>query len=186
MTPTNYKATDLINCKTADEVQQAVRKWTSSKSEKEHLIRSSILDIHAGVELLLKQILYQHMLNILFQDGSSKDEKRKDSLEKEIDKMSFMTMYRILKPCFDAFPGPDLKNIGPINDVRNLAAHGNIDKVVYKGKSPFNDHETLALLFLDSWAAKKELKHFYERMIEDPRERSKYYYDFYTKNNKIK
>lgn len=177
-----YKPSELINCKTAAEVQQAVMKWTSNKSEREHLIRSSILDMHAGVEILLKQVLFQHMLNILFLDGSKEDENRKENLEKGIDKMSFTTMHRILKSCFDAFPGPDLKSIGPINDVRNLAAHGNVEKVTYQGKNPFYNHETLAQLFLDCWAAKEELKHFYERMVSDPREKAKYYYDFYKKN----
>ena len=136
-----YSATQLINCKTAEEVQHAVRKWSSSKSKKEHLVRSSILDMHAGVERLLKQVLFWHMRNILFQDGDKKeDKKRKEKLEKTINRMGFMDMYRTLKPCLDAFPAPDLQVIGEINIVRNLATHGDVKKVKYRGKNPFEDH----------------------------------------------
>jgi len=178
---------DLIHCKNADEVREAVRKWSSDKTEQEQLIRSSILDMHVNVEISLKWILYQHMLTILFQDDDQKKyEKHRAILEKTISDMNFSAVHRILKPCLNAFPASELKLIGAVNDVRNSATHKSIDAVSYKGRNPFKDHDALAELFVDCWAIRKCLSDFYERKIEDPQALAKYYKEYYDKHQKTK
>jgi hypothetical protein len=175
----------LINCKTPEEVQRAVREWSSDRSEQGHLIRSSILDMHTNIEISLKQLLYQHMLTILFQDGNQiDDQKRREALENTIVDMNFNTVYRILKPCLEAFPREELKFIGDVNSVRNQATHRPIDKVTYKGKNPFTDDNSLAELFVDSWAITKCLSDFYEKNIEDTQALAKFYKEYYEKNYK--
>jgi hypothetical protein len=48
MTRTRYM--DLINCSTPEEVYVRVREWSSDLTEQEHIVRSTILDIHADIE----------------------------------------------------------------------------------------------------------------------------------------
>jgi hypothetical protein len=183
MSKINY--TRLINCTTADEVQRAVREWSSDRSEQEHLIRSSILDMHANVEIALKQVLYQHMLTILFQDGNEvEDRKRREVLENTISDMHFSTVHRLLRPCLEAFPREELKFIGAVDSVRNQATHRSVDKVSYKGRNPFKDHDALAELFVDCWAIIKCLSDFYEKRIEDPQALAKHYKEYYEENYK--
>jgi hypothetical protein len=145
------KYTDFIHCRTPEEVRAKVREWSSSLSDQDHLIRSTILDIHANIEHRLKQILYHHMSPLILQgDNKQKNTKRRIALERTIDRMSFMNIYRLLKPCLDAFSSSELSCIRDINEVRNQVAHGDIEKVSYKGGNPFIDHDCLAQLFVES------------------------------------
>jgi len=57
-----------------------------------------------------------------------------------------------------------------------------MSKIEYKGRDPFNDADCLAQVYLDAWAARAELRKFYERMIEDPRALSAHYRRFYEEN----
>ena len=59
----NY--TELLNCKTPEEVIKKVTAWSSGKSFEEHKIRSAILDIHASVEQYLKVILFETLFNTM-------------------------------------------------------------------------------------------------------------------------
>lgn len=176
--------TDLLNCRDPEEVRQRVRKWASSLSDQDHLIRSTILDIHASIESRLKQILYHIMLPLIFQDDNERENKRrKAAWEEEVGKMSFMAVYRLLKPCLDAFPTPDLsKNINDINEVRRQVVHKVAEKPLYKGRNPFQDHDCLAQLYFEAWAVDKELCHFFERRVEDPREKAKIYERYYREH----
>lgn len=159
---------DLINCKTPKEVYSRVREWTTSLSDDNHLIRSSILEIHASVERELKRVLYQVMLPLVMLDGKD-DEKRLSALENSIDRMSFSQVERLLAPCLSTFPSLVQFSLAEINKVRNLATHENIDTVVYKGRNPFKDHDAFAQFFFETWAFKGELNKFWEVMIDGPR-----------------
>ncbi len=175
---------DLINCQTPEEVRIKVREWSSSLSEQEHLIRSTILDIHANVELRLKQILYHQLLPLIFKTNKEQQNTRQtEKLEKTIRKMSFMSISNLLKPCLDSFPSSDFSNLEEINRIRNDVAHRDIEKARYKGRNPFRDHECLAQLFFESWAIDKELSKFFERMIDDPIALTEMYSEYYKKHN---
>lgn len=172
----------LIDCNKPEEVLEKVKKLSSSLSNDEHIIRSIILDIHASVEMRMEQILYYHMSSITFKDANGKiDEKAKEKLVDTISNMSFYRIYELLEPCFKAFPHGDLQHIKDINNVRNKTAHGDIDKVRYKGRNPFRNFDCLAQIFVDSFAAKKALSKFYERMIDDPKALFEIYKEEYEK-----
>lgn len=177
---------ELLSCSNPSEVYQKAREFSSDRSENEHLTRSTILDIHANMETKLKQVLYQHMFGILFQDDNeTENKKRKKSLEKTITRLSFMDVYRLLKPCLDAFPAPDFASIEHINNVRNQVTHaGSMGKVTYKDRNPYKAPDSLAQLFLDSWAVCEELTHFYQTMIADPRGIAEHYAKFYSEHYK--
>jgi hypothetical protein len=68
MTRTRYK--DLINCSTPEEVYVRVREWSSDLTEQEHIVRSTIFDIDADIERVLKQVLYQSLLSLIFNGDS--------------------------------------------------------------------------------------------------------------------
>jgi hypothetical protein len=182
----NNRYLELLSCSNPNEVYQKAQEFSSERSEKEHLIRSIILDIHANVEMRLKQVLYQHMLGILFQDeNETENKKRKKSLEKTLTRLSFMDVYRLLKPCLDAFPAPDFASIEHINNVRNQVAHaGLMEKVTYNGRNPYKNPDSFAELCVDSWTVCHELGHFYEVMIGDPRAIAEHHAKFYIEHYK--
>lgn len=131
----------------------------------------------------MKQIFYQLLIPILFRDDESEYQEQCKKLEKMITKINFTTVYRILQIPLNAFPAPDLKNIQLINDLRNSVAHAkNIKEITYKGRKPFCDADAFAQIYLEAWAIRKELRHFHERMIEDPKAYSQFYAEFYYKN----
>ena len=149
----NMKYATLINCRTEEEVQKAVLEWTSNKSEKEHLIRSAILEIHALVEDNLKFILFEFLVpSVSIVESKKIFKKRKDILSNMVTKLSFQQVFRLLKPGLDAFDNPNLKPIDDLNKVRNLAVHQDINKVIYKNRNPFKDFDCLAQIFFDGWA----------------------------------
>jgi len=164
------KYADLIDCHTPEEVYANVREWTTSLSDQEHLIRSSILEIHAGVEMELKRIVYHNMSSLLFQDDNEKkNTERRAELEKQIDRMNFSSLHRILKPCLDEFPATSENALSELNNVRNQAAHGSSKDTKYKNRNPFKDHDCFAQLFFDAWAFKQGLSKFFDIMIDGPR-----------------
>ena len=61
---------DLIHCSTPEEVYATVRDWISDLTDHEHLVRSTILDIHADVERVMKQTLYHILLGVMFHGGT--------------------------------------------------------------------------------------------------------------------
>jgi len=174
---------DLLHCETRDEVMQRVREWSSDLSEEDHLIRSTILEIHLNVENRLKLLFYHTLLPLVW-EGDDKDEveRYRASLLKTVNRLNFSTVHRLLKPCFDAYPADELGNLQMINDVRNQTAHGNAESVVYKARNPFRDEDCLAQLFFDAWAANKVLGDFLTKMVLDPRALAERYYELYCES----
>jgi len=182
MKPGDYM--DLLHCETPEQVYERVSDWSSELTPREHLVRSTILDIQASLEGLLKNVYYQVLLTVLFQgEDEAGNEKAKDDLFNTITKMNFSSMFRVMRPLLKAFPSTDLEPIQSLNDLRNKVAHRqDMSKIEYKGRDPFNDADCLAQVYLDAWAARAELRKFYERMIEDPRALSAHYRRFYEEN----
>ena len=174
----------LLNCSTEEEVLDKVKSWSSDLSDREHLVRSIILDIQASLEGLLKNLLYHILFTVLFQgENNESNERAKDNLDKTITKMNFSSVYRILEPILDAYPARDLSSIPALNDLRNRVAHSqNLSDVTYNGRNPFTNADSLAQVYLDAWAARDALRKFYKNMIEEPLAKSAYYAQFFHKN----
>ncbi len=177
------KYLDLVGFSTPEEAYKKIQSWVSGLSNDEHLIRSTIFDIHAGIELLLKQIIYHYLKALVFQTNNEKENKKAlEPFDKMVERLNFSSMYRILKPILNSWPSPDLANIQPINDLRNQIAHSSsIDKIEYKGRNPFKDGDAFAQVFFEAWAIKKELTEFFYRAIKDPQSLCKKYYEVYKK-----
>jgi hypothetical protein len=106
---------------------------------------------------------------LLWSSGGNDFDEQEQKLRDVVLGMTFSQVHRLLKPAFDSFPGPDLANAEPINNLRNQVAHdGDVSKIVYKGRNPFRDADCVAELFFDWQGFHKEIGHFHERMIEDP------------------
>jgi len=172
----------MVGFKTPEEAYLVIREWVSSLSKEDHVVRSTIFDIHAAIELELRRIMYHHNKSLLFLTGK----KDVDALvlgdyEKTIDDLSFRDMFRILKPAL-VYWYVDLKNIEPINNLRNQVAHNSeIEKIEYKGRNPFRDPDSFAQVFVDAWAIRKCLEEFFFKAIDGPRVRCKEYYRAYEK-----
>lgn len=162
----------FIHCKTPQEVYKQVPSWSSNLSEHEHMVRSVILDIHATIESGIKEILFLHMAEmVVWWKGPKKEyEASRQKLEKTIQKMSFSQVYRLLCPCFEVFQSKELTEYLPaIDTLRNEVAHRSGKAALYKGRSPFSDHDCFAQLYVDSWAINLALGEFIERRIDDPK-----------------
>lgn len=159
----------LINCATPEEVHHRVREWSSNLSDKHHLIRSTILEIHANLETRMKQILFHHMAALVRRTfDESKNQQHLDQLATRIRKMHFSHVHKLLQPCFHAFESHKLEHDLPaLNEARVDAAHGDPSTAKYKNRNPFEDADCLAQLFFDAWAVNKELGEFFEKMVED-------------------
>ena len=175
---------EMIHCQSPDEVYATVRRWMSLLSDHEHLVRSTILDIHMDVERVLKMALYQALLDVIFHgDDEAEYECRCEQLEKMVMKMSYSYVYRLLTPAFDAFPADDLAAVMAINEVRNSVAHNvKPEQVQYKGRSPFTNADCLAQLYLDSFDLCESVEKFIRVMVVDPRGVAKHHADFYHEN----
>lgn len=127
----------LMNFVSAEEAYEQVKKLASDLSDKEHLIRSCIFDLHAAVEIELRRVLYHTFYGQLFlTDDEEANTKSVEEFARAIDRLGFMDMFRILRPVLLSWPYDDLKSIQAVNETRNQAAHGDISKVRYKGRDP--------------------------------------------------
>jgi hypothetical protein len=172
---------NLMNFRSPEEAYSKVKELASSLSDDQHRIRSCIFDLHAVVELELRRIFYHTFRAQLFltndEDGN---EKTTAAFDKAVSRLSFMDMYRVLKPILNSWPYPDLEAISDVNDARVAAAHGNaIDRVRYKGRNPFEDADCFAQMYFDVWAMKQSFAKFFDRAISGPRERLKQYVEKY-------
>jgi hypothetical protein len=151
-------------------VYERVRSWSSDLSKDEHLVRSTILDVHANLEGQMKYVLQHILMTVLFQrNDEAKDGSAKDDLSGMVERMSFVSVFRTLQPVLRAFPSKDSDSIQAINDLRNRVAHSkSLSDVEYKGRNPFTDADCFAQVFLDAWVARQGLKDFYQRMVEEP------------------
>jgi hypothetical protein len=162
---------DLLNIDNEDQVLSEIKNLASELSDHQHLIRSCIFDLHAAVEIELRRIFFWHYSSLLpFTDDKDKNKVVKHSFEKMIQKLSFMDMWRILKPVMTPWYS-SFEKIEAINSTRNQAAHTDIEKVQYDGRNPFDIPDSLCQMYFDVWAIKQEIPKFFEKM------RSAYYYN---------
>jgi hypothetical protein len=166
-TPNRYL--DLLSFESAEQAYAEVKKLASSLDDKEHFIRSCIFDLHAAAELELRRVLY-HTFNpqLCRTDDEEHNERVEAELEKRIQRLGFMEMFRILSPVLNSWPYPELKNIQAVNETRNQAAHGDIKRVRYKGRNPFEDGDCFAQMYFDVWAFKNVMSRFFGFAIERP------------------
>ncbi len=157
------KFAELINCNTSEEVRKSVLEWSTDITKKDHLVRAAIIEIHANIEYEIKYVLFKVLeKSLVIPPDKSLFEDCQNKLWNRIRKMSFNNIYQLLKPGFISFDYPDLLNIEEINKVRNLAIHGDIEKVLYKERNPFTDHDCLAQVFFEGWTARKILNKYTE------------------------
>lgn len=176
------KYLDLVGFDTPEQAYKKIKEWVSDLSDRDHLIRSTIFDIHAGIELELRRIFYHHNKGLLFLTGKKEEDDivLKD-FNKMIDSLSFGDMHKMLRPILKHWY-PDLENIGPINELRNQVAHkATTDNVFYKDRNPFKDADAFAEVFVDAWAIKQVIPKFFEHTIERPKADCKRYYEAYKK-----
>ncbi len=181
MTEGSNRYLDLMNFRSAEEAYAEVKKLVSNLSDKEHLIRSCIFDLHAAVEIELRRVFYHTFHAQLFlTDDEGHNEEVKANFEKMIDRLGFMDMFRVLRPVLLSWPYPDLESIQAINETRGQAAHGgDPGKVRYKGRNPFQDGDCFAQIYFDVWAIKGSMTKFFEWTIERPKVVLKRYTDKY-------
>ena len=153
----------LMNFDSADQAYAEIKQLASGLSDDEHLVRSCIFDLHAAIELELRRIYYHTFKTHLF---LTDDEKHNDKVTKEfskkIERLGFMDMYRVLRPCLNSWPYPEFAYIQDINDARNAAAHNDaIDSVNYKGRNPFKDADCFAQMYFDVWAIKQNMEKYF-------------------------
>lgn len=167
------KYLSLMNFQTPEEAYKSVKELASNLSDDEHLIRSCIFDLHAAVELELRRIFYHTFKDQLFlTDNEGDNEKVLSAFDKAISRLSFVDMYRILKPVLNSWPYPDLTSITDLNDARVAAAHGNaVERVTYKGRNPFKDADCFAQMYFDVWAIKQSVAKFFDWTISGPKAR---------------
>ena len=179
MSKKENKYMDLLNIEKEEEVHEEIKKLSSNLSDKDHLIRSSILEMHAAVEIELRRIFYHTFYEHLFLTNDEEQNKKIETeFSKAISKLSFMEMWRVLKPAMVSWY-PDFESIEDINGVRNQATHANISKVNYKNRNPFSDPDCLAQIYLDVWAIKQVIPKYFWNTIEKPRDRLKKYVNKY-------
>ncbi|MFZ2509432.1 MAG: hypothetical protein WAW79_13280 [Steroidobacteraceae bacterium] len=181
MTEGENRYLDLINCKSAEEAYAEVKKLASNLSDREHLIRSCIFDLHAAIEIDLRRVFYHTFHSQLFlTDDEEENRKVEASFEKMVDRLGFMDMFRVLRPVLLSWPYPDLESIEAINETRGHAAHaGTTQKVKYKGRNPFQDGDCFAQMYFDVWAIKQSMAKFFDKTIEQPKVVLRRYIDRY-------
>ncbi|MCW8916254.1 MAG: hypothetical protein OQK24_10435 [Magnetovibrio sp.] len=172
---------DLLDFKSPEQAYQEVKNLASNLSDDEHTIRSCIFDMHAAVEIELRRIYYHHFKSLLFlTDDEDLNQKTLAKFDKMIERLSFMDMYRVLKPILNSWPYPELAHIEKINETRNKAAHGgDTNKVLYQNRNPFKDPDCFAQMHFDIWAIKKSTAKFFDWTIEGPKRKLRRYYDKY-------
>src|ERR1700730_2146193 len=161
MTSNPKRSMDLLNIDDEAAVLQQIKQLASELSDHDHLIRSCIFDLHAAVEIELRRIYFHHFRSFFFiTDDKSANRRIKDTFEKMIERLSFWDMWRVLKPIMVEWYS-DFEAIEAINNTRNAAAHGNIEKVQYKGRSPFKEPDCLCQMYFDVLAIKQSIPKFF-------------------------
>ena len=148
----------VLGLDATDDVVSKIKLLSSDLSDEEHIIRSCIFDIHATIERLLKELFKKTFsCHLFFMDDNEEHNKSIVSeQEKALDKLSFMEVWRCLKPTMLRWSS-DFNSIEEINTTRNQVAHGKIKNVSYKERNPFKDKDCLAQMFFDMWAIVHEL-----------------------------
>ncbi|TKJ42462.1 hypothetical protein CEE37_01910 [candidate division LCP-89 bacterium B3_LCP] len=173
MTKTDHrKYINILGCSTKEEVLALVKSWTSDRTDMNHIVRSIVLDIHASIESMMKEILYEHLSDlILWMEGYDElHESCLKELDRIVKRMSFSQVHKLLRPCFKSFVATELDEYIPvINNLRNEFAHKKTGSIKYKGRDPSEDPDCFAQIYLDSWYVHSRLNEFIERRISDQR-----------------
>lgn len=156
----------LIGASSAKEVYRLVGQWTGGLSERQHLVRSIILDLDAHLEQRLHEILDAQLSRLVW----GTDEKHRQQLSKHIGRMSFHQVFGLLKPAFDAFDESVAVNLTEIHALRCRPAHGDMTALTYRGRDLVTDHQALAELYVQWWSLRKELNKFAEMTIDASKE----------------
>lgn len=178
---------DLVGFDTPEQAYKKIKEWTSNLTDNDHFVRSVIFDIHAGIEILFRQIFSHYFRPIIFETGKeSEDKKVFSDFQEMVEGLSFGQMNKILWPILKNWPY-DMHSIEPLSKLRNQVAHqSNIEKITYKGRNPFRDPDSFAQVFFDAWTTRQELGKFFRRRITGPQEECKMYYQAYEELQKIK
>ena len=172
---------NLMNFDSAEQAYAEVKQLASGLSDDEHLVRSCIFDLHAAIELELRRIYYHTFKTHLFlTDDEKQNDKVTKDFSKKIERLGFMDMYRVLRPCLNSWPYPEFAYIQDINNARNAAAHSDaIESVNYKGRNPFKDADCFAQMYFDVWAIKQNMAKYFDYTIEKQSRTLKRYIDKY-------
>lgn len=156
---------NLVGFDSPEEAFIKIKDWSSELTDDDHFVRSVIFDIHAGIEYLLREILFFHFKAIIFQDGNVKDTDRIQDVKNMVNKLGFGQVMNLLWPILKNWPY-DIHSIKPLTDLRNQIAHeSDIGKIKYKGRNPFKDADSFAQVFFDAWASRQELNKFLRRQV---------------------
>jgi hypothetical protein len=170
---------NLLNMTNEEQVHNEIKKLASDLSDREHVVRSSILDMHAAVEIDLRRIYYHTFYKHLFlTDNEVENKKIIANFEKIIGKLSFFDMWRVLRATMLGWYS-DFKSIDDINNVRNQATHSDISKVNYKGRNPFKCADCLAQIYFDVWAIKQSIPKYFWHTVERTEVQLKKYVEKY-------
>lgn len=156
-----------IGAATAEDVYQLVAQWTGGLTDKQHIVRSIVLDLDAHLEHRLQQILYAQLSRLIIYAPS---DKARQQLAKRIRSTSFSQAFGLLKPAFDAFEERIATDLTAIHDLRCGPAHGDMASVTYRGRDLISDHQALAELYVQCWSLNKDLDEFVEKTIDDSKE----------------
>lgn len=185
MTKEKISYLKLVGFDSPEEAYKKVQEWTSDLNDKEHIIRSIIIEVHIAIEDYLKQATELLLEGYLFNDSDENLKIDKENLSSSFERVGFRELYKFIKPVLDSWKRarPELADIKEIDNLRNQVAHNKpIEKVVYRGRNPFRDDDSFAQFFFDSWALKKCIKDFVQHAIVDPRALNKRYYEEYRAN----
>ena len=95
----------LLTCSSAEQVFLKVRELSSDLSDHQHLVRSTILEIHAELEQRVKNALLKHMHRLIFcGDDTQATQQARQRLQKHIGRMSYHAASALLRPCLQTFP----------------------------------------------------------------------------------
>ncbi len=167
---------DLLGL-SADNVTENIAELVSDRTDDEHKIRSSILDIHFTTEFELKRFLYHSLRStISFADKSDRDTKAA-KLNRSVSKLSMGGVLSLLEAGLRDPTWAALEFAWSINGTRNKLAHkSDLKEVLYKGRSPFLEPDCLAQMYIDLWDASQSFAKAFEFKIEMPLVMARYYH----------
>lgn len=158
---------EWIGAATPEDVYERVAQWTGGLTNRQHLVRSIVLDLDAHLEHRLQQILYAQLSRLIIYAPS---EKAREQLAKRVRGVSFHQAFGLLKPAFDAFEGRISPALQEIHELRCGPAHGDMTSLTYRGRDLVADHQALAELYVQCWSLNKDIDKFVEKTIDDSKE----------------
>lgn len=163
MTKTPYGSfCNELGCTNIQDLCDRAARCNRKISDDQHLIRSCILELHAVVEVMLKHVLFHHMLLLIenIEEYHEENEPQIKALAETIKRFSCGTVLQLLYPCLKAWGSSVMDPLPEINQVRNLVAHRKLENVQYKGRNPFTDPDAFAEFIHDTEIVLSELGEF--------------------------